>query len=180
MSDEEELPIDSVSVFVDASNEGNATGENDSHRETDLSDGVTEMDSVEDLIDGSETGVSGVSDATLASHGDGESDAASESDINRYDVERYSVPDFSEEIEIGANDEGDVDSNVDDEYEYDGESDEESVVSASNSSSKSPRYPLRKESMASTHCRIGVLVRYFRKQWLLVRRQRLIMIYIRC
>jgi hypothetical protein len=125
MSDKEEVMMDSVSVFVDASDEGNVTGENDDHRETDASDGPTEMDSVEDLIDESVTGVSGVSDATLASHCDGESDAAGESGINGDDAGRDSVPDFSEEIEIGANDEGDGGSDVADEDENDGVPDEE-------------------------------------------------------
>jgi hypothetical protein len=101
----EEESMDSVSDYLDAidsdaSDKTDASGEGDDHdSEADASDGTTEVDSVPDFVDESETDVSGDEDTTIES--DGEADAGSVPDSDD-DTEMESVSDS-----IGATD-GDI------------------------------------------------------------------------
>jgi hypothetical protein len=120
--------MDSVPDFVDATDidivdQGDVTEEADDDREADASDGATGMDSVEDFVGKREADATGDGDTTFASDDDGGADAGSVSDSDN-DTEVDSVPDFAEEIELGANNDGGV-ADDDEEDEYDSESDEE-------------------------------------------------------
>jgi hypothetical protein len=106
MLDEEELSMGSV--FVDAGDECDATGESDDDdTETDVSDAVTEMDSVPDFIDEGETDVSDDEGTAVESDGDGEVDAGTAPDSDD-DTEMDSVPHFVDATRTDIVDQGDA------------------------------------------------------------------------